>query len=76
MSLMKLFEQCKIIFLSTQECIEEITARLLRDRDAIPRLPNGGRDLSRNDVHTFFADMLLAGIDTGAYSGSDKSLLK
>ena len=47
---------------------------MLCDRDAIPRLPHGGRDLGRNDVHTFFADMLLAGIDTGAYTGSDESL--
>ena len=54
---------------SSKECIEEITAKLLADRDTIPRLPHGGRDLGRNDVHTFFADMMLAGIDTGAYTG-------
>ena len=56
-----------------KECIEEITAKLLADRDTIPRLPHGGRDISRNDVHTFFADMMLAGIDTGAYTGSTES---
>ena len=42
---------------------------MLSDRGDIPRLPNGGRDLSRKDVLTFFADMMLAGIDTGAYTG-------
>ncbi len=41
---------------------------MLSGQEDISKLPGGGGDLSRKDVFTFFADMLLAGIDTSSYS--------